>query len=171
MNVPPITVSMPIHDDAPASSFYTRKNRLCTYDYTLVKKLTHFSKVAAPGERSFVNPWLRIVPIGPDSYFYGLGFRSYIEVAIGYSWDGATGVPDVPGCILASGLHDPIYQFSEELRSVWFCREQDIIDFANKVFDERMLEDDCKVSTLYYTGVCIFGLKFHLIARWFHSHF
>jgi hypothetical protein len=102
---------------------------------------------------------------------YAAGLRAMIEVSVGYEWDGATGVPDVPGCVLASCLHDDIYQFSEALRALWMCREQDVLDFGNKVFDERMLEDDCKVSALYYTGVCLFGHAFHEIARWFHSHF
>jgi len=88
-------------------------------------------------------------------------------VSKGYSWDGATGVPDFSWVINASMFHDAIYQFAEDIAREWGCSVWRVLRWGDEIFREVMERDGAPVAgrRIYYAGVRVLGYPFHQLRR------
>ena len=87
-----------------------------------------------------------------DDYICKHGYikNNFLIIYGGYSWDGATVVPDTDKTYIASLIHDFLYQYK-------VCKRKD----ADKIFYDRLLYDKFEFSGLYYIGVRLFGYYFY----------
>jgi len=127
------------------------------YKYTLGED--KFYIVRMPGAQPFQNEWLEIIPLSE-----GL---AQVRITAGYSWNGCSVVPDAPGTKDASGIHDPLYQFSKEIAEAWGVSVGVVIGLADAAFLEVMRRDKCPVAGLYYAGVRIFGRPYRFFSSLF----
>lgn len=81
-----------------------------------------------------------------------------IFIPKGYSWDGATGVPDFESTYYPTLVHDALYQFLE--RGMPFTRKE-----IDDIFLKQLREYGFKASGLYYLGVRLFGGIFVKLTR------
>lgn len=109
----------------------------------------------------------------PDCTFrdrHGIAWASiragYIYIAVGYSWNGSSpkyyvgyppvgkwiGTPDFEGTIIASLIHDVLFQFAEVGKYTFHD--------ANYQFLCIMEEADFKLAQHYYDAVEAFGIKY-----------
>lgn len=129
------------------------------WNYVLVKDVTFsFGKISVP--REFRNDW-----------FWIREENGSLKVTIfeGYAWDGPTAVPDFDGTVIASVVHDAIYQFSEDVASCFGWSLYRTLSLADRLFKIAMEQNGVSplVKYGYYFGVCIVGYPFHIIARFF----
>jgi len=127
------------------------------YKYTL--GADKFYIVRMPGAQPFQNEWLEIIPLSE-----GL---AQIRITQGYSWNGCSLVPDAPGTKDASGIHDPLYQFSKEIAKAWGVSAWTVLRLADDIFLDIMRRDKCPVAGLYYAGVRVFGRPFRFFSSLF----
>jgi hypothetical protein len=127
------------------------------YKYTLGED--KFYIVRMPGAQAFQNKWIEIIPLAE-----GL---AQVRITAGYSWNGCSVVPDAPGTKDASGIHDPLYQFSKEIAKAWGVSVGVVIGLADDAFLEIMRRDKCPVAGLYYAGVRVFGRPFRFFSSLF----
>ena len=127
------------------------------YKYTLGED--KFYIVRMPGAKYFQNKWIEIIPLAE-----GL---AQVRITAGYSWNGCSVVPDAPGTKDASGIHDPLYQFSKEIAKAWGVSVGVVIGLADDAFLEIMRRDKCPVAGLYYAGVRVFGRPFRFFSSLF----
>jgi hypothetical protein len=114
-----------------------------------------------PGAKHFQNKWMEIIPLAGD--------RAQVRISAGYSWNGCSWVPDAPGTKDASGIHDPMYQFSKEIAAAWGVRTSVVIGLADDAFLDVMRRDHCPVAGLYYAGVRVLGRPYRFFSSLFSS--
>ena len=128
------------------------------WKYTLPETIRHHTAEPIPGfQWAFHNKWLSIYPNGT------------IYVRRGYSFDGATGVPDFYAAVKGAKFHDPIYQFARDIAEHWECSVRDVIRWGDRVFFEVMnahAKGYKIIPRIYYAGVRLLGYRYWRIARW-----
>lgn len=85
-------------------------------------------------------------------------------IAESYTWDGASVVPDSPkGVLPGTEVHDPVYQFAEQIAKAFGWTVKDVLSFGDKLFRAVMIKEGANDITVfvYYTGVCWFGYYVH----------
>ena len=96
-----------------------------------------------------------------------------ITIAPGYSWDGCTLAPDLPGTYAGGALHDALYQFVDEIVKAWpGWTVLRVLRLADAIFFERMIADGAgRFVAMIYTGaVRIVGYPFNRLMRLFRRH-
>ena len=145
--------------------------------YILTRPLVHATEIAPPKVCPFRNAWLDISIVFAGEAVGDAPLIVQITVADPYAFDACTGVPDFHGTVLAAGLHDPIYQFAEEIVRAWWphahgiefaYRVWQVLRWGDRIFLQRMRRDGAKkwVQDLYYLGVTCLGFAFHVAVRW-----
>lgn len=71
----------------------------------------------------------------------------------GYAWNGCTLAPDFDSTLIASMIHDSLYQYGKTLGLKRIV--------ADKMFRDKLKEFNFKLSDLYYFGVRLFGWLFY----------
>lgn len=153
-----------IHKKKKFSNPFSRKTKKKLWKYTLVRDWTHFTCVKFPGNsKPFENEWFYIDPRNGE-----------IIVRKGYSFDGATMVPDTYCAVEAAKAHDPLFQFAREIAELWNCKPRDVVRFANRVFCEIAhiySKHNLKIQPkLLCLGVKIFGWPAWNVFRFFERH-
>lgn len=116
--------------------------------------------------KNFSNEWITIAVCETNG-----ALTVSVFVKKGYACDGPTGVPDLKGTVEGAFVHDPIYQFSEDIAYCWHWPMRDVLSFGDVCFRETMRQNktNAAVREIYYRGVCLFGYRFHSLARWWNS--
>ena len=108
---------------------------------------------------TFTNDWITIDEMG-------------IELASGYSCDGATWAPDLRFVMPAVFIHDAMYQYAEEIATSTHKTVKAVLEIADKVFLAAMLSnikaksviEYCgkrALALLYYHAVDLLGYRYH----------
>ncbi|MDD5706757.1 MAG: hypothetical protein PHR35_12615 [Kiritimatiellae bacterium] len=129
------------------------------WKYTLDRDLMHHSRV--PGAKPFRNAWFQIMPVSENPAL------SELTLFTGYSWDGCSCAPEMRGTRAASGFHDGVYQFAEQIAAAWGWTVRRVLRWGDEVFLERMKQDGAAkaVAYPYYWAVRTFGGAFHALMR------
>lgn len=142
---------------------------MARWRYRIEYPFSYQTKVKRPGNgKRFENDWLIITEDGLIILKQRLNPKTgELEP---YMHDGATAVPDFYCSLKGAEVHDPIYQFAEEIAAVWECHVRQVLRFADKVFLERMRQHAGSwniVPPIYFAGVTMLGYPFHNLAKLF----
>ena len=94
-----------------------------------------------------------------------------ITVAKDYAFDGCSVVPDFPGTVEASLVHDALYQFADDLARAWSWSVWSVLRFADLRFADVMVfyKVPAALRRTYYAGVVVFGWVYNRgakLVRW-----
>lgn len=137
------------------------KDNALDWDYVLIEDITfELEHPKFLPKFEFKNEWFHI---------YVVGSKAFATVSKNYAWDGPTCVADVKGTIVASLIHDAIYQFAEAIMEAWKLSLIKVLGFADNAFMEVMKQEETNIAItyLYFAGVRVFGYPFHFIVRIF----
>lgn len=130
------------------------------WKYVLLKDITfEFYNFRIPC--GFENEWIKIRLV--DS-------KLFITIYKDYAWDGPSYVPDFPGTVISSLVHDPIYQFMKELSVTWNMSMYKVSVLADKLFFESMKKQKRTAKFIkrsYYIGARLLGFTFKMTGRFF----
>lgn len=76
-----------------------------------------------------------------------------LTILSGYAWDGCTMAPDFAETMIASLLHDLLFQFGA--LDLWTFSE------SNEIFFIQLKQEKFKLALVYYKAVCAFGRFFY----------
>lgn len=108
------------------------------------------------------NEWLHIA-----ATYAGKRETITMTVSKAYAFDGCSVVPDFAGTVDAALIHDPIYQFVDDIAERFGWSVWRVLRFADALFDTVMKHNRINVwlRRIYYAGVLVFGYPYNRIAR------
>ena len=157
-----------------------RRNGAKTGDlkYILVEPLRHTSYVRPTAGgwlcfdgkeievTPFANKWLSIIPADKSR-----GTAIFLVVALAYCCDGASCAPDLECVMDGTFVHDPVYQFAEEIAAAWGCGVAAVLRWGDALFSEVMLHRHTPkvIRVAYYVPVSLAGYPYNRALHWWHG--
>ena len=134
------------------------------WNYTLTAPAVFVFDVAHAGLVPFHNDWIAIALT-----WDGTRETVTVTLAVNYAWDGCSVVPDYPGTLEASAVHDALYQFSEAIAAAWGRWAPAVLMWADNRFYDAMAwyRVPWYIRWTYRAGVGCFGLIYHEGAKLF----